>query len=66
MKNLKKLTILHSNDMHGDFLEEEIDEAGGWCVTTLRLCQQGPPGGAECDLCRRGRYVPWQCHRFGV
>jgi 5'-nucleotidase/UDP-sugar diphosphatase len=26
MKNLKKLTILHSNDMHGDFLEEEIDE----------------------------------------
>ena len=22
MKNLKKLTILHSNDMHGDFLEE--------------------------------------------
>ncbi|MBR2078982.1 MAG: 5'-nucleotidase C-terminal domain-containing protein [Clostridia bacterium] len=25
-KNLKKLTILHSNDMHGDFLAEEIDE----------------------------------------
>ena len=24
-KNLKKLTILHSNDMHGDFLAEEID-----------------------------------------
>lgn len=23
MKNLKKLTILHSNDMHGDFLAEE-------------------------------------------
>lgn len=22
MKNLKKLTILHSNDMHGDFLAE--------------------------------------------
>ena len=26
MKNLKKLTILHSNDMHGDFLAERIDE----------------------------------------
>mgnify|MGYP004445813773 FL=1 len=26
MKNLKKLTILHSNDMHGDFLQEQIDD----------------------------------------
>lgn len=26
MKNLKKLTLLHSNDMHGDFLAEEVDE----------------------------------------
>ena len=26
MKNLKKLTILHSNDLHGDFLAEKIDE----------------------------------------
>lgn len=25
-KNLKKLTILHSNDLHGDFLAEKIDE----------------------------------------
>lgn len=25
MKNLKKLTILHSNDMHGDFLAEHVD-----------------------------------------
>ena len=25
MPNLKKLTILHSNDLHGDFLAEEID-----------------------------------------
>ena len=24
-KNLKKLTLLHSNDMHGDFLAEEVD-----------------------------------------
>ena len=26
MKNLKKLTLLHSNDMHGDFLSEQVDE----------------------------------------
>ena len=26
-KNLKKLTILHSNDLHGDFLAEQVDEA---------------------------------------
>ena len=26
MKNLKKLTILHSNDLHGDFLAEEVDD----------------------------------------
>lgn len=25
-KNIKKLTILHSNDMHGDFLAEEMDD----------------------------------------
>lgn len=25
MKHLKKLTILHSNDMHGDFLAENVD-----------------------------------------
>ena len=26
MKNFKKLTILHSNDMHGDFLAEQLDD----------------------------------------
>lgn len=26
MKNLKKLTILHSNDLHGDFMAKEMDE----------------------------------------
>ena len=25
MENIKKLTLLHSNDMHGDFLAEEVD-----------------------------------------
>lgn len=27
MANTKKLTILHSNDMHGDFLADEIDQS---------------------------------------
>ena len=26
MNHLKKLTILHSNDMHGDFLAKEVDD----------------------------------------
>ena len=26
MPNLKKLTLLHSNDMHGDFLAEDVDK----------------------------------------
>lgn len=26
MKNTKKITILHSNDLHGDFLAEEVDD----------------------------------------
>ena len=33
MSNVKKLTLLHSNDLHGDFLAEKIDEqliGGGW------------------------------------
>ena len=26
LANIKKLTILHSNDLHGDFLAEKIDK----------------------------------------
>ena len=26
MKNLKKLTLLHSNDLHGDFMAKEVDQ----------------------------------------
>ena len=26
MSNIKKLTLLHSNDLHGDFLAEKIDQ----------------------------------------
>ena len=25
MANIKKLTVLHSNHLHGDFLAEEVD-----------------------------------------
>ena len=34
MDRYKKLTVLHSNDMHGDFLAENIDEnlVGGICM----------------------------------
>ena len=28
MKQTKKITILHSNDLHGDFLAEQVDENG--------------------------------------
>ena len=27
MKNLKKLTLLNSNDLHGDFLSKEVDQS---------------------------------------
>ncbi len=27
-KRLKKLTVLHSNDLHGDFLAEEVEKSG--------------------------------------
>ena len=26
MANFKKLTILHSNDLHGDFMAKKVDE----------------------------------------
>ena len=26
MPNIKKVTILHSNDLHGDFMANEIDK----------------------------------------
>lgn len=35
MKTIKKLTILHSNDMHGDFLEEKIGELNVGGVSML-------------------------------
>lgn len=41
MKHTKKITILHSNDLHGDFLAEQVDEklVGGvpCCPVILRV-----------------------------
>lgn len=34
-KHLKKITLLHSNDLHGDFLAEQVDEA--WIGGISRL-----------------------------
>lgn len=40
-KHTKKLTILHSNDLHGDFLAEHVDEKTGWRgIFIIRLYQQ--------------------------
>ena len=40
MKNIKKLTLLHSNDMHGDFMVEKIDEKlVGGSQPFIWLCQ---------------------------
>ena len=35
MKNLKKLTLLHSNDLHGDFLAKEVDKSSLGGVSML-------------------------------
>lgn len=35
MKRYKKLTILHSNDMHGDFFAEEENTALIWGISRL-------------------------------
>ena len=48
MKNLKKLTILHSNDMHGDFIEHGAGrQTGGG-----RPAHQ--PGDSELPFCQYG------------
>ena len=64
MKNLKKLTILHSNDMHGDFLAEQIDErlGGGGSLSSGYVNKVRGAEGIERDLRRGGRYVPRQRH----
>ena len=34
-KRYKRLTLLHSNDMHGDFLAEKVDELSLHAVMTI-------------------------------
>ena len=62
MANIKKLTLLHTNDMHGDFLPKTVDgkETGG----LPRLSGYAPPASAVCihlpafRLCAAGlRYL---------
>ncbi|MCR5249417.1 MAG: bifunctional metallophosphatase/5'-nucleotidase [Lachnospiraceae bacterium] len=40
-KNLKKLTLLHSNDMHGDFLADKLDDklVGGVSLLSGYVCK---------------------------
>ena len=49
MADLKKLTILHSNDMHGDFLAEEIDDdlVGGVSMLSGYLNKVRAAGSAD-------------------
>ena len=41
MKHTKKITILHSNDLHGDFLAEQVDENG--FISEVSEKQPQPP-----------------------
>ena len=42
MKQTKKITILHSNDLHGDFLAEQVDEKLVGGVSMLCLLYTSP------------------------
>ena len=49
MADLRNLTILHSNDMHGDFLAEEIDDdlVGGVSMLSGYLNKVRAAGSAD-------------------
>ena len=69
MADLKKLTILHSNDMHGDFLAEEIDDdlVGGVSMLSGYLNKVRAAGSADQRKnlpARAGKFR--LCHRGGV
>ena len=40
MKHTKKMIILHSNDLHGDFLAEQVDEKLVGGVSMLRVSEK--------------------------
>ena len=61
MKHTKKITILHSNDLHGDFLAEQVDEklVGGVSMLSgyIESVRKEEPNTL---------YVPRFSHRFGI
>ena len=63
MKHLKKLTLLHSNDMHGDFMAKEVDDRliGGVSMLSGYV---GKVRREERNVVRR--YVPRLAHRQRV
>ena len=75
MENIKKLTILHSNDLHGDFLAERIDEdlysalryAANDEKTDKKMyvsainCPKQLPYETMMDTKRRYGKLEWQC-----
>ena len=67
MKNLKKLTILHSNDLHGDFLAENIDDnlVGGVSMLSGYVDKVRNEEKKH-NLLYRRRYVQRLCYRLGV
>ena len=54
-KNTKKLTILHSNDLHGDFLAEHVDEkkTGNYKDFASELKEEGSK--KQSDFTRKSR-----------
>ena len=69
MADLRNLTILHSNDMHGDFLAEEIDDdlVGGVSMLSGYLNKVRAAGSADQRKnlpARAGKFR--LCHRGGV
>ena len=52
MEKFKKITLLHSNDMHGDFLEENVDNnlVGGVSMLSgyIKKCREEDPNTIYC------------------
>lgn len=51
MKHTKKITILHSNDMHGDFLAEQLDDKLVGGVSMLSGYVEKVRSEEKCSLC---------------
>ena len=66
-KNLKHLTLLHSNDMHGDFLAEEIDNelVGGVSLLSGYVTRSGEIPPIPFTMDRRG-HCSEALYRYGI